>query len=85
MLKVMTDVVGYVRVSTDEQADSGAGLAAQRRAILEEAERRGWHVVELIEDAGYSGKDLNRPGIVFALDRFRRIAHPRWSWPNSIG
>ena len=64
----MTDVVGYVRVSTDEQADSGAGLAAQRRAILEEAERRGWHVVELIEDAGYSGKDLKRPGIALALD-----------------
>ena len=27
-------VLGYVRVSTDEQSDSGAGLEAQRRAII---------------------------------------------------
>ena len=27
-------VIGYVRVSTDEQTNSGAGLAAQRLAIL---------------------------------------------------
>jgi hypothetical protein len=29
-----------VRVSTDEQSDSGAGLEAQRSAILAECERR---------------------------------------------
>ena len=68
----MKEVVGYIRVSTDEQADSGAGLEAQRAAILVEAERRGWHMVEVIEDAGYSGKDLRRPGILAALDALRR-------------
>jgi len=60
--------IGYIRVSTDEQAASGAGLAAQRAAILAEAQRRGWHLVEVIEDAGYSGKSLKRPGIAAALD-----------------
>lgn len=49
-------VVGYVRVSTAEQADSGAGLAAQRLAIETEAERRGWELVTVCEDAGISGK-----------------------------
>src|SRR5437764_363277 len=44
-------VVGYVRVSTDEQRMSGAGLDAQRRAILQECKRRGWRLVEFIEDA----------------------------------
>lgn len=63
----MTDsagIIGYVRVSTDKQADSGAGLAAQRRAILLEAERRGWHAadVRFIEDAT-SGKTAKRPGL----------------------
>jgi DNA invertase Pin-like site-specific DNA recombinase len=65
-------VIGYVRVSTEEQADSRAGLQAQRAAILAEAERRGWRHIEFIEDAGYSGKDLKRPGIVEALEALRR-------------
>ena len=60
-------VLGYVRVSTDEQSDSGAGLEAQRRAIVAECERRGWQLVEVIEDAGFSAKDLKRPGIQEAL------------------
>lgn len=61
-------VVGYVRVSTAEQADSGLGLAAQRQAIEAEAARRGWTVVAIYEDAGLSGKSLNRPGMTAALE-----------------
>jgi DNA invertase Pin-like site-specific DNA recombinase len=61
-------VLAYLRVSTDEQRDSGAGLAAQRAAILAECERRGWHLLDVIEDAGYSAKDLKRPGVRIALD-----------------
>jgi DNA invertase Pin-like site-specific DNA recombinase len=61
-------VLGYVRVSTAEQSDSGAGLEAQRRAIKAECKRRGWQLVEVIEDAGFSAKDLKRPGIKAALE-----------------
>src|SRR5262249_16583182 len=61
-------VLGYVRVSTDEQGLSGAGLEAQRQAIVAECRRRGWHLVEVIEDAGWSAKDLRRPGIKAALE-----------------
>ncbi len=64
-------VLGYVRVSTSEQADSGAGLQAQRQAIESECERRGWQLVETIEDAGYSAKSLKRPGIQSALARLK--------------
>src|SRR5215471_19737094 len=60
-------VIGYVRVSTEEQALSGASLDAQRRAIAAECKRRGWELVETIEDAGYSAKDLKRPGVQEAL------------------
>jgi DNA invertase Pin-like site-specific DNA recombinase len=60
-------VIGYVRVSTDEHGMSGAGLEAQRRAIVAECERRGWQLVTVLEDAGYSAKDLKRPGVQAAL------------------
>src|SRR3954454_5409545 len=60
-------VLGYVRVSTEEQSSSGAGLQAQRQAIVAECERRGWQRVEVIEDAGFSAKDMKRPGVQEAL------------------
>lgn len=50
--------VGYLRVSTAEQAESGAGLAAQRVAIEVEARRRGWLLGEVFVDAAASGKAL---------------------------
>ncbi len=61
--------VGYARVSTAEQADSGAGMDAQRHAIRGEAQRRGWSLEDVVEDAGYSAKDLRRPGIGVVLER----------------
>lgn len=60
--------VGYIRVSTSEQADSGLGLQAQRAAIEAEAHRRGWTLVGIEEDAGVSGKSLSgRTGLEAAL------------------
>jgi DNA invertase Pin-like site-specific DNA recombinase len=68
-----TRVVGYLRVSTDEQANSGAGIEAQRAAILAEAERRGWSAadVEFIEDTA-SGKSTKRPGLQLAREALKR-------------
>jgi DNA invertase Pin-like site-specific DNA recombinase len=65
-------VIAYVRVSTSEQADSGAGLEAQRASILAEAERRGWDHVEFVEDAGFSARSAHRPGLTLALARLKR-------------
>jgi DNA invertase Pin-like site-specific DNA recombinase len=65
-------VIGYVRVSTEEQSTSGAGLAAQRAAIGAECVHRGWHLLEVIEDAGYSAKDLKRPGVRIALETLQQ-------------
>lgn len=56
--------IAYLRVSTDKQKDSGAGLAAQRRKILEEADRRGWERDSLfwLEDV-ITGKTAKRPSL----------------------
>ncbi len=69
----MGRTIAYIRCSTEEQADSRAGLDAQRAAILAEAQRRGWDEADLtfVEDAGFSGKNLDRPGIEIALDALR--------------
>jgi DNA invertase Pin-like site-specific DNA recombinase len=63
-------VVGYLRVSTDEQVASGAGLEAQRAAIAAEADRRGWSVVAWRRDEGISGgKGVeHRPGLAEAIE-----------------
>lgn len=60
-------VVGYIRCSTGEQADSGLGLEAQRKTIQDACSARGWSLSALCEDAGASGKDLRRPGMENAL------------------
>lgn len=60
-------VVGYCRVSTEEQAKSGLGLEAQRDRIEEEAFRRRWTVTWIV-DEGQGASTLNRPGIQRALN-----------------
>jgi DNA invertase Pin-like site-specific DNA recombinase len=59
--------VGYIRVSTDEQADSGLGLDAQRAVIEGESARRGWDLAHVFTDTA-SGRSLSRrPGLEDAL------------------
>lgn len=68
----MNIVLGYIRCSTEEQRDSGAGLQAQRAALTAEAARRGW-TLDLVEDAGVSGgvAPRARPALKTALDRLK--------------
>ena len=61
--------VGYIRVSTGEQAVSGLGLEAQEAAIRAECERRKWQLVAIERDEGISGKTLDRPGFEAARRR----------------
>ena len=57
-----------MRVSTDEQGESGLGLESQRAAIRHECSRRGWDLVDIFEDSGASGKALTgRPALRAAL------------------
>lgn len=64
-------VIGYIRVSTHEQVESGAGLAAQRTTLLRAAEFRNLDLVEIIADEGVSAKTTKRPGLERALHMVR--------------
>jgi len=61
--------IGYVRVSTTEQSDSGLGIAAQRKAIESYVESIGGTLVAVVEDSGQSGATLDRAGLRDALQR----------------
>jgi DNA invertase Pin-like site-specific DNA recombinase len=74
-------VIGYARVSTEEQGLSGAGLEARRQAIIGECERRGWTLIKIAEDAG-SDKNMKRPDIRAALDVLAARDRRRW-WSRS--
>ena len=73
MKKRSTKVLGYLRVSTEEQAVSGLGLADQRSVIGAEASRRGWEDLAYLADEGYSAKNLSRPAIAEALEHVREL------------
>lgn len=61
-------MIGYLRVSTEEQASSGLGLDAQRDTIQRYADAHGWDIL-WYEDAGLSAKSLDRPQLQAALTR----------------
>ncbi len=64
------NLIGYTRVSTAEQAQSGLGLAAQRSAIEARFPKKGPDTVVFFEDAGFSGSlpPERRPNLSKALD-----------------
>lgn len=60
--------LGYTRVSTTEQAESGLGLAAQHERIISECLRRRWDLLQVFQDAGTSGKTIKgRPQLEASL------------------
>jgi len=65
-----TKAVGYIRVSTEEQATHGHGLEVQRRAILSFAESQGHTLVDIVSDPGVSGakRPEDRPGFKQIID-----------------
>jgi len=55
------NVLGYSRVSTLEQANTGVSLAAQRQALDRYADYHGWAEVQHFVDAGVSaGKPMSK-------------------------
>ena len=66
--------IGYVRVSTDEQAEEGrTSIPYQKQQIQIYCHHEGYELLEIIEDAGYSGTTEKRPGLI----RLRKLIQER--------
>jgi site-specific DNA recombinase len=80
--------IGYIRVSTTRQAEEGVSIEAQGAKIRAYCELKGINLMEVIIDAGISGKRADRAGyqkvlelcekgeidavVVYSLSRFSR-------------
>ena len=66
-------LVGYVRVSTEEQATEGVSLDAQRERLAAYALAHSAELLAIESDEGISGKvsPEKRPGLATALARIR--------------
>lgn len=64
-------VIGYVRVSTEEQATNGVSLAAQEQKLRQYCELFGHQLIGICIDAGHSAKTLDRPGLQEALAKLK--------------
>jgi DNA invertase Pin-like site-specific DNA recombinase len=67
MKKEQKRAVRYHRVSTEEQANSGNGMDAQRTATESLVKYKEWQDEGTFEDDGFSAKDTKRPALQEAL------------------
>lgn len=58
----------YTRVSTEDQAQEGFSLPAQRERLSAYCEAHDWSVYKVYEDDGFSGRNTKRPGYKKMLD-----------------
>ena len=64
--------IGYIRVSTQEQATDGVSPDAQRDRLRAYCKLNAIKLIDIKADEGYSGSTLERPGLQSALQMLRR-------------
>lgn len=68
----MLKVIGYTRVSTEEQATGGFSLDAQAGKVRAYCDLYDLDLIATYSDPGHSGKTLDRPGVAEVLAELRR-------------
>jgi DNA invertase Pin-like site-specific DNA recombinase len=69
--KPKSRILGYCRCSTTEQATEGLSLDVQKSKITAYCSLNDLLLVDIVQDAGISGKSLSRPGIQQVLLRLQ--------------
>jgi site-specific DNA recombinase len=67
--KAAVRCIGYIRVSTEGQAEEGVSLAQQEKAIRAYCDLYGVELLAIEVDAGLSAKTLSRPALQRAMAR----------------
>ena len=62
-------LIGYCRVSTEQQARFGVSLAVQEEKLRAYASFVDAEIVDIVVDRGYSGRKADRPGKMAAVQR----------------
>ena len=76
---IMKQAVGYIRVSTERQADEGVSLDAQKAKIAAWCAANYYELVTVYVDAGISGKRMDtRPELQNALKAIKKKRAWRW-------
>lgn len=69
----MKQALGYIRVSTEKQADKGVSLEAQQAKIEHWCKANGYELVKVYVDAGISGKRMDtRKELLAALASLKK-------------
>lgn len=69
----MKQAIGYIRVSTEQQANEGVSLEAQKAKIAAWCVNNGYELVNVFVDAGISGKSMDkRPGLQDAMKSLKK-------------
>ena len=58
----LMNVCGYVRVSSDGQTENYS-IPQQQKAIRSYCKAKGWNLVKMYVDGGYTGANINRPAL----------------------
>lgn len=63
----------YVRVSTLEQAEEGYSIEEQIDKLSKYCEAKDWTITKIYKDPGFSGSNLNRPGLNELIKDIKKI------------
>lgn len=63
----------YIRVSTLEQAQEGYSVGEQRERLIAYCKAQDWLIADIYVDGGYTGSNLNRPGIQKLIDETEKF------------
>lgn len=69
----MKKVAIYIRVSTQEQAQHGYSIGEQRERLVAFCKAHDWLVSDVFVDGGYSGSNLDRPGIQSLIENINKF------------